>query len=146
MDERTTRTLLGVLSVVGLILSTYLTWSFLSGATPACLVDTGVAGAQSSSCETVQGSPYSALFGIPLTAFGIVGYAGLLLSAFMAGRRGALTSLIMGVTGVAFASYCMWVELFVIGLLCQLCTVCAAVMVISFGVAVVRFRVGPAKN
>jgi uncharacterized membrane protein len=144
MSERTTRTLLSVLSVVGLLLSTYLTWSLLTGATPACVVDTGAAAAQSS-CDVVQGSPYAAVFGVPLTAFGIVGYAGLLFSAFMAGRRGAVASLVTGVAGVVFASYCMWQELFVIGALCQLCAVCATVMVICFVLAVVRFGQAPAK-
>jgi uncharacterized membrane protein len=145
MSERTTRILLGVLSLVGLLLSTYLTWIFLSGATPACLVDTGASGTQGSSCAVVQASPYAAVFGVPLTAFGIAGYAGLVLSAFVAGRRGALASLAMGVLGVVLASYCMWQELFVIGALCQLCAVCAGVMASCFALAVVRLRVVPAK-
>jgi uncharacterized membrane protein len=145
MSERTTRVLLGVLSLVGFVLSAYLTWTFLTGATPACLVDTGAQSAQGSSCAVVQASPYATVFGIPLTAFGIAGYAGLLLSAFVAGRGGALTSLALGVLGIVLASYCMWQELFVIGALCQLCAVCAGVMVSSFGVAVLRFRRTPVK-
>jgi uncharacterized membrane protein len=93
----------------------------------------------------VQSSPYAAVFGVPLTAFGVAGYAGLLLSAFVAGRSGALTSLALGMLGIVLASYCMWQELFVIGVLCQLCAVCAGVMATCFVVAVVRFRVAPAK-
>jgi uncharacterized membrane protein len=144
MSEKTTRILLGVLSVVGLMLSTYLTWTFLTGGTPACLVDASAAAVRSS-CATVQASPYAAVFGVPLTAFGIVGYAGILLSAFVAGRGGAVASLVMGVIGIVLASYCMWVELFVIGALCQLCAVCAGVMLVCFVLAVVRFGQAPAK-
>jgi uncharacterized membrane protein len=71
--------------------------------------------------EAVQSSPYCAVFGVALTAFGILGYAWLVV-----GRRGAV--LVLGVVGVAFASCCMWQEIFVIGALCQLCTACATVM------------------
>ncbi len=83
--------------------------------------------------EAVQSSPYCAVFGVALTAFGILGYAWLVV-----GRRGAV--LVLGVVGVAFASCCMWQEIFVIGALCQLCAVCATVLAAWFATTIVRFR------
>jgi uncharacterized membrane protein len=47
--------------------------------------------------------------------------------------------LVLGVVGVAFASYCVWQETFVIGALCRLCAVCATVMASCFATTIVRF-------
>ena len=61
----------------------------------------------------VQASPYAAVYGVPLPAFGVAGYAGLVLSAFMTGRRETVASLAMSILGIVLAAYCMWQELFV---------------------------------
>jgi uncharacterized membrane protein len=133
MSELGARALLTTLSVMGLMISTYLTWGYLTGEPPVCVV--GQAG-----CAAVQSSPYSVVLGIPLTAFGIVGYAALLYSALLKSRRGAVLGVLIGVAGVVFAAFRMWQEFFLIGAFCEWCVVSALIMVGCFVLAVVRFR------
>ena len=73
---RTPRITLGALAVVGLLISAYLTWVHYAGVAPVCVGGSG-------GCETVQASSYATLLGVPVAALGLVGYSGLLLSAFL---------------------------------------------------------------
>ena len=132
MSERSTRVLLAVLAVVGLLMSAYLTWIHLRGVAPICLASGG-------GCETVQASRYAEIMGIPVAALGLAGYAGLLLSALLRGEVGALLGLFVALVSVLFSAYLTWLELFVIHAICQWCVTSAILMTISLILTAVRF-------
>jgi len=122
MRDRGLRLLLAALSIAGLMISAYLTWTHVQGVVPACVGD-------SSGCATVQASRYSAILGVLVAALGLAGYAGLLLSALLKGE-----------IGVFFSAYLTWPELFVIRAICQWCLASAALMAGSLLLVALRGR------
>ncbi|CAN5225024.1 hypothetical protein BH24ACT16_BH24ACT16_14700 [soil metagenome] len=133
MREGRIRALLGAVSVVGIALSLYLTWTYAIGSSPACLGGSG-------GCETVQSSPYSRLLGIPVAALGLGGYAALLVSAALRGVVGILSGLFLALLGALYSGYLTWLEVFVIEALCQWCLASAALMVAALILTTLRLR------
>lgn len=133
MREGRLRALLGVLSIAGIAISLYLTWTYAIGSSPACFGGSG-------GCETVQSSPYSRLLGIPVAALGLGGYAALLLSAALRGVAGSVSGLFVAVLGALFSGYLTWLEIFVIEALCQWCLASAALMVFALILTALRLR------
>ena len=76
MSERRARILLAALSVVGLLISVYLTWVHFLGVSPVCLTGSG-------GCEAGQTRRYAEILGVPVAMLGIASYAGLLFSALL---------------------------------------------------------------
>jgi len=131
---RTPRITLGALAVVGLLISAYLTWVHYAGVAPVCVGGSG-------GCETVQASSYATLLGVPVAALGLVGYSGLLLSAFLRGGAGAYLGLLVALVGTLFSAYLTYLELFVIHAICEWCVASATVMVAALiGAAVGVWR------
>jgi uncharacterized membrane protein len=120
--ERGLRIVLGALAVVGLLISGYLTWVHYMGVAPVCVGGGG-------GCETVQASSYATILGVPVAALGLVGYSGLLLSAFLGGGAGAYLGLLVALVGALFSAYLIYLELFVIHAICEWCVASATVMV-----------------
>ena len=116
------RVLLGALAVVGLLVSAYLTWVHYFGIAPVCIGGSG-------GCETVQSSRYATVLGVPVAVLGVVAYAGLLVSASLRGEVGVYLSLLIALVGTLFSAYLTYLEIFVIGALCQWCLASAAIMV-----------------
>src|SRR4051812_32698680 len=131
MSERSARVLLAALSVVGFLISAYLTWVHFLGVSPICLTGSG-------GCEAVQTSRYAEIFGVPVAMLGLAGYAGLLLSALLRGESGALLGLFVALVSVLFSAYLTWLELFVIHAICRWCVTSVILMVASFLLAAVR--------
>ena len=113
---------IGALAVVGLLISGYLTWVHYAGVAPVCVGGSG-------GCETVQTSSYATILGIPVAALGLVGYSGLLLSAFLRGEAGVYLGLLVALAGTLFSAYLTYLELFVIHAICEWCVASAALMV-----------------
>ena len=124
---------LSVLAVVGLVIGAYLTWTHFVGVPPVCISGSG-------GCETVQSSRYATIFGIPVAALGVVAYAGLLFSAVLRSEVGIYLGLLISLVGTLFSAYLTYLEVFVIGALCQWCLASAAVMVAALVCAAVRAR------
>ena len=124
---------LGALAVCGLGISLYLTWVHGAGVEPIC-----AAGGEG--CQTVQASRYAELIGVPVPVLGLVGYAGLLLAAVLRRESGAYLGLLLSLVGALFSAYLTYLEVFVIGALCQWCVASAAIMVLSLAGAVLRVR------
>jgi len=133
MSDRGLRLLLAALSIAGLMISAYLTWTHVQGVVPACVGD-------SSGCATVQASRYSAILGVPVAALGLAGYAGLLLSALLKGEIGVFFGLFVALVGVLFSAYLTWLEFFVIRAICQWCLASAALMAGSLLLVALRGR------
>ena len=123
MNERTLRILIGVGALLGLAVSGYLTYVHYAELNPVC-----VGGGKA--CEKVQNSSASVLVGIPVAVLGLVGYAGILLSAAIRGEAGRLLGALLAITGLAFSLYLTYEELFVIHAVCQWCVASAVIMAI----------------
>lgn len=120
--------LIFVLALVGVIVAVYVLQSFLRQSPIVCL-NTG--------CEVVRKSSYSYPFGIPVPAFGLVGYTLLAIFAFLRTLRDKpwYLKVMLGIAifGVAFVSWFTYMELFVIKGVCTWCAVSAVNMFIIFG-------------
>jgi uncharacterized membrane protein len=91
------------------------------------------------SCEQVQNSPQSALFGIPVSVLGLGAYLALLALAvtgvqprFVRDRRIALAIAAISGVGVLFSAYLTYVEARVIYMWCQYCVISAILVTLIF--------------
>lgn len=138
MNQR--RSLIGVtlLSVVGLAISLYLTWTYLIDVSPIC----GTSGG----CETVQHSSFAWIAGVPIPLLGAVANSGLLALAILAlrweERRDTFVLVLFGgaLVGVLFSAYLTYLEFFVIHAICRWCIASAIVMLLNFGCTVMAYR------
>jgi len=130
--DRRLRVAIAVLCLFGLGIAAYLTYVHYAKIKVACLSSGG--------CETVQGSSYAKLAGIPVPVLGLLGYAGILAtlarrgdaSGLAAPRQGGEAGRIAGfglaLTGFLFSAYLTYRELFTIKAICQWCVGSAVVM------------------
>jgi uncharacterized membrane protein len=116
------RIALFVVAVLGVLISAYLTWTHYAGLTPVC---TG----SGEGCETVQSSRYASLLGVPVAVLGLISYGGLIFSAALWREVGVYLGLLISLVGTLFSAYLTYLEIFVIGALCQWCLASAAIMV-----------------
>ena len=122
------RAVLLVLAALGALISAYLTWTHFAGLTPVC---TG----SDEGCETVQSSRYASILGIPVALLGLVAYGGLIFSAAVWKEAGIYLGFLISLVGTLFSAYLTYLEIFVIGALCQWCLASAAVMVAALACA-----------
>src|SRR5215212_2059430 len=115
------RTVLLVLAALGALISAYLTWTHFAGLTPVC---TG----NGEGCQTVQSSRYASILGIPVALLGLVAYGGLIFSAAVWKEAGIYLGFLISLVGTLFSVYLTYLEIFVIGALCQWCLASAAIM------------------
>ncbi len=116
-----------VLALLGIGISGYLTYTKLSNTTAVCL---GLG-----ECETVQNSPYSEIFGIPIALLGLLAYA-MILFLWWWGRspERANSDLVpVGIFGISlfgflYSAYLTYLELFIIEAICPWCVASAIVM------------------
>jgi uncharacterized membrane protein len=123
---------LPVLSVIGMGVAGYLSYTYLSHTEVVC----GPVG----KCGDVQNSPYAYLFGvIPVGLLGLLGYAAILVAWLLkqygpAAWRKPLAVAIWGFAwfGILFSIYLTFLEPFVIGASCAWCLTSAALMMLVF--------------
>jgi uncharacterized membrane protein len=116
------RAVLIVLAVLGFLISAYLTWTHFAGLAPIC---TG----SGQGCETVQASRYATILGIPVALLGLISYGGLIVSAALWGEIGIYLGFLISLVGTLFSAYLTYLEVFVIGALCQWCVASAVITV-----------------
>jgi uncharacterized membrane protein len=137
----TKRMLLALLAIVGLFLSSYLTL-FKLGYIGHLACATG-------SCEVVQMSRWSTLFGLPVAAWGAAFYLAVLVAA-LAGTQPQLADsrrvswILFALTGwgTLFSAYLTVLEFFVIHAICQYCLASAALVTVMLAVASAEMREG----
>ncbi len=115
------------LSVLGIILSAYLTYlHFTEGQAAFC--------SEGSECDQVRQSDFAAMLGIPVALFGILGYALIIVFTLISisRKRRWLFLYILALGGVTFSAYLTYVELFVIKAICKYCVVLALIMTAIF--------------
>jgi len=130
---------MAVVSLAGLFLGVYLTlyhYGFIG--TLACNV---------SSCEKVQTSRWSMLFGLPVAMWG-AGFYALMLALCVAGlqpryetSRGlALAIMLLAGWGAVFTGWLNYVEAFILHAWCEWCLGSATMVLILFVLAVLDWR------
>lgn len=125
------------LAMVGLGDTLYLSYFQYLNLIPTCAV---------AGCEVVLTSEYSKFFGVPWSYIGLVYYGYLFALAILLAiepRSKALRLAALAYTGIGVA-YSLWaifyIQLMVIGALCQYCAISAVTTTLAFGVALWHYR------
>lgn len=136
MSGRALQRALAVGAVLGIALAGYLTYVHYAHVQVLCLASGG--------CETVQGSKYAELVGIPVALLGLVGYALILGSLAVPGEVGRSLTALLTLAGFGFSAYLTYRELFTIDAICQWCVASAVLMTALAALAVLRLLRAPA--
>ena len=110
------------LSILGLLLTAYLTWAkFTGGAVQGCAVGGG--------CDVVLSSRWATLFGVPTSLWGLFGYAALAAIAFLrrADRQWSWAWTV-ALAGVCYSVYLTVVSLTILDSACPYCLTSLALM------------------
>jgi uncharacterized membrane protein len=129
--------LVAAIGLVGLGVTTYLTANAIAHSEVACSVG---------GCNTVLGSKWAKILGIPVSAFGMATYALIMLGSLHAFQspiddlRGRL--IVSGTAGVGVLAsiYLTTVELFVIKAACPYCLTSAALVLVAAGILITAAR------
>lgn len=130
MNQRRLNIAIGVLSLVGLAISGYLTYVHYFDLQPLCL--TG-------GCEAVQSSSYSVFLGIPVALIGVAGYLLILLTLFIPGDTGRLLGVVFSFAGLGYSLYLTYLEIYQIHAICQWCVASAVIIGLITVLAAIRY-------
>ncbi len=121
------RAVITVLSLIGFIVTAYLTYVYYNQAETSFCV-TG------SSCDIVRLSGYSSIDGIPVSLVGLVGYFGLFIITVsnISDRLKWLTLYFISLPGLVFSIYLTYVEVFVLKAICSFCLLSAILITAIF--------------
>lgn len=114
-----------ILSLLGACIALYVTQSFLRHSAILCV---------NGGCEAVRKSASSYLLGIPVPAYGFIGYTLLTVLTFLRTTSAYLKSILLpyirGIAtgGVIFVAWFTYTELFVIHAICTWCALSAVLM------------------
>jgi uncharacterized membrane protein len=134
--EKRLRNIAIALTIIGLLVSMYMTIYKVTSNESMCIGSSG--------CSEVNASPYSEVNGIPVAVLGVVGYVAILALLFLEQRPGILqqngTLMFFGISlmGFLFTLYLIFVEVSLIKAYCPFCLTSQAVMTIIFIISVVR--------
>ncbi|AOL16684.1 hypothetical protein BFU36_08190 [Sulfolobus sp. A20] len=129
MSSRSLTLVFVLLSTIGILISSYLTYEtlFQTHLTGYCNVNSYV------SCSTVASSPYSRFFGIPVSVLGLAWFI-LMMSLWMIKRE---LTIFPWVVGIIFVGYLIYTEIDLIHAICIYCT-SAHVIAIIMGYFVIK--------
>jgi uncharacterized membrane protein len=133
MNERILRLGSAAVAVLGIAITAYLLYVRQTGGTLAC--STG-------GCQTVQDSTYAIVLGIPVAALGLVGFLGLLATALARGDWARLSQATLALTAFFVSVYLLYIQLAVIGALCQWCLAADVLTTTIVALALLRLRLG----
>lgn len=122
------------LALLGLGCAIYLTYSKFA--------ENGVCGV-SGGCTIVQQSPWSELFGVPISVLGIAGYVGILALLTLRGETARLLLVVGAGIGFLFSCYLMYRAYITLEAFCPFCTTSALMMTLLFIISTTRFVLGP---
>ena len=127
-----------VLAFLGVMDAAYLSWLKLTHHESLCLGGIG-------DCATVNSSPYSLFYGIPIAVLGLLVYLAILfLLGVVEPRGGRWTEWAQyGVFGLAFfgtlySAYLTYLELEVIHAVCPFCVLSALILLFLLVLAIIR--------
>jgi uncharacterized membrane protein len=119
------------LAALGIGVATYVAIVEAGGGSPVCL-------AGGTGCKTVAESSYSHVAGVNIAVFGIVGYALLLASAFVANDLARFGGFLVALGGFGYSIFLTYIEIFKIEAICQWCVASAVLMTILFLLSATR--------
>jgi len=117
-----------ILSFIGILLASYLFFSFLNPATSKlCHISTTI------NCEAITQGDISTFLGIPVSIIGGLGYIFILLSSIYRWKR-----VLLGMTlfGMIFCLRLTILEIFFIKVICPVCLMCQTIMAILVIIAI----------
>ena len=135
MDKRLKQITIA-LSILGLLVSIYMTVYKVSSNDNMCL--------GSGDCSTVNSSRYSEVNGIPVAAIGVLGYAAILGILLLEDRNDFLkkngTMILFGISlmGFLFTLWLVYVEVALLHALCPFCVTSQITMTLIFILSVIR--------
>jgi uncharacterized membrane protein len=135
MTDRTLRLMIGSLAVAGAAVAGYLTYARYSGTPITCT---------SGGCETVQSSEYATVAGIPVALLGLLAYAVLFATALAAADTTRTLGAAVALTAFVFSSYLLFVQVAIIGAVCDWCVVSDAITTVLVPFTGLRLRPQPA--
>lgn len=113
-----------VLSLIGIILAGYLFYSYLAPIPPGlCDISATI------NCDAVTKGSLAALFGIPVSLVGLIGYIFILYSSLLKLPK---LHLFMTAFGMLFCLRLTFLEIFVEKVICPVCLACQLIMLILF--------------
>jgi uncharacterized membrane protein len=124
------------LAILGAADAIYLLIYKLTGNSRMCL---GAGG-----CHDVNFSPFSEIYGIPVSIFGIAAFLAILSILVLekrlkfAEKNGPLVIFGICLGGVAFTAYLTYLELYVIHAVCPFCVASAVLITLLFILAIIR--------
>lgn len=124
-----------LLSLCGLLVAGYVLQGYLRDESPLCV---------NSGCDIVRKSSYSNIFGMPVPAFGLIGYASISVLAFFrtfnnSGKL-AFIHLLVATLGVLFVAWFSYLEVFVIKAICMWCVISAIIMISLWSVLFIEAK------
>ncbi len=125
------RIAIGALALAGIGIASYLTAVHYGGASLYCPVTGG--------CETVQNSPESKLFGVPVATLGLASYLTILATVFVRDERALLLAATLSLVGVAFSAWLLYVMLVRLDAVCAWCLANDTVAVLLVPLTLTRF-------
>ena len=134
MSERTLRGVSGALAALGAAVTGYLLYVRQTGGELVCT--TG-------GCEAVQNSPYAEVLAVPVAALGLAGFLALLVTAIGRAEWARLGQAGIALTALAFSGYLLYIQLAVIGAVCQWCLATDAITTAIAALALLRLRIVP---
>ena len=137
MSEPRLRAAGAVLATLGAALSVYLLYVRETGTALACA--TG-------GCETVQGSRYAEVLGFPVAGLGLVAYVVLLAASLGVGELARMVGAAVALAGVAFGAYLLYIQLQVIGAVCEWCVASDVLMTGLAATMLLRIKVTAAST
>lgn len=135
MTKLNLRSIMMVLSIIGLVDSLYLYIIKITNNKNLCLQGIG-------DCWSVNISRFSEIAGVPISLLGAGAYLTLIILIFLEGRYSFFEQnsplLIFGITlfGVIYSLYLTYIEIYVIKAICPFCVISAVVMVFLFALAI----------
>jgi len=112
-----------LVGLAGFLLSLYLTLVYYTPLSLVCLLGKG--------CEAVESSPYATLFGVSISALGLLEYAAIIVVAYgwILPIYGGLLLYLLCLTALAFSFYLFYLEALVLEVSCLYCE-------LSYGITV----------
>jgi uncharacterized membrane protein len=90
----------------------YLLYARQTGGAPICA---------GNGCATVQQSRYAEIFGIPVSAVGLVGFLAIMVASLAPGELARLAQATVALSALGFSAYLLVVQALVIGVICEWC-------------------------
>lgn len=137
MTDSGLRIATAVLALLGAAVAGYLLWVREAGTTLVCA--TG-------GCETVQSSTYAEIFGLPVALFGLAGYILILAAALFRGETARLLQVTLSVGAAMFSIYLLYVQMALIGSVCDWCLVSDGIVTALAVLALLRLRLAQAPS